>query len=447
MSAVDAGARRGAGRAARRVHPARAEAVRGIAPLTGVVVALAPGVPAALFADGWQGSWWETQMTLRQGAALFAAPLAGAAACWQGAREHRRRTLELRATAARSPLAQAVMSAAPGALWTVAGYLAALVGCLLATLPYAGAGGPRAGLVLADAAFLAAVSVIGHVCGTVLPHRLVPPLYGGLLLLVPLLPGPLSPYDVPDSPRLTDAVTVGWYPWAVLGWWGGLALAALLGRAARRRSVALVPLLVAVVAAVPLVRSGERVWRIDPLAQRTVCAPVSVPRICVDALNEEVLPQVVRALSPLGPKLRGVTGVPRLRESPGGAGPEDAVLPDLHPSIALVRGRLVDPAGYLTTVTVELTTPPRACVGPGTDRLGTAGWTVSLWLLPEGLRARELDYQRDSSSGYPQERARLDAREAEVARLDALSGEERRAWLSGYFAARAGCAPGEVPPL
>ncbi|MFD8934451.1 hypothetical protein ACFV0R_04220 [Streptomyces sp. NPDC059578] len=453
MSAVDTRSRPAAGppagrRAPRHVHPLRVESLRGIAPWTGLTVASATGLALLLTSSSWQGSWWETQVVLRHAAAIFAAPLAGAAGCFQGAREHRRRTVELRAGAARGPLPQLALAALPGALWAAVGYLVAALGCLLATLPYAGDGAPQLGPALTDAVFLVSVSVLGHVCGALLPHRLAPPLFGVLVLFVSSVPSGarhLAPLGGSQLPA--DSVAVGWQPWVVTVCWGGLVLTAVLARGARRRYLALVPLVAVVVAAVPLVRTGDRVWQPDPLSRQAVCATATVPRICTNRLYAQVLPEVEEALAPLDGRLRGVAGVPRLWDVRGGGRSADAVLPRLESGNTVVRGRLSDPEGYLTTVTYELTGDPASCRAGRQDRLATAGSTVALWLLPNPARARETERQRGWSAGAPEELAALDAREAAVTRLDAMAPADRRTWLAGYFAARAACAPGRVPPL
>ncbi|MGW1653403.1 hypothetical protein [Streptomyces atratus] len=104
----------------------RAELRRGLAPWTGPAVALTLLVTLWGKAPQWQGSWGETQSQLHSAAGLLAGPLVAAAACWQGGREHRRRTAELLLSVPRSRLAQATTAATPIALWAAAGYLLAL---------------------------------------------------------------------------------------------------------------------------------------------------------------------------------------------------------------------------------------------------------------------------------------------------------------------------------
>ncbi|MYW35033.1 hypothetical protein GT040_38585, partial [Streptomyces sp. SID2119] len=80
-------------------HPARgafrAELRRGIAPWVAPAMALTIVVPMISKAAQWQGSWGETQGLLHSLTTLIGGPLAAAAGCWQGGREHRRRTAGL----------------------------------------------------------------------------------------------------------------------------------------------------------------------------------------------------------------------------------------------------------------------------------------------------------------------------------------------------------------
>lgn len=75
--------------------PLGTELRRGIPPWTGAAVTLTLLVTLGAKADQWQGSWGETHGQLRSASTLLCGPLTAAAACWQGGRERRARTVEL----------------------------------------------------------------------------------------------------------------------------------------------------------------------------------------------------------------------------------------------------------------------------------------------------------------------------------------------------------------
>ncbi|MFJ4773081.1 hypothetical protein ACIP88_28950 [Streptomyces uncialis] len=435
-----------------RAHPVRAELLRGLAPWAGAIVGCALGLAMALRASWWQGSWSETQSALRYASVLFGAPLAGAAGCWQGAREHRRRTVELLASTPRGPLARLLAAALPGALWSAAVYLLVAGAALLACLPYAGPGRPEFTAALTDAVFLVAVTVIGHVCGSLVPRRLTPPGYAVVLLIVFSFTSTassgvrhLTPMDAENV--MSGSVAVWWQPLASAVWFTGLTGAVVLAHAARRRYTALAPLAAAGVAAVLIVQTGDRMWREDPLSRREVCDTRTVPEVCVAASDSPLLPRVTAALSPLTDKLADVEGAPRLIGLRRDTRPGEAPLPELRPGLSVVRGELIDATDYMSVTATNLTTAPAACGRPTPGGASEASGAVELWLLPSSVRAEWLARQRGWSAGETAELARLERRADAAERLAGLPAERRRAWLTGFFAALTDCAPGKTPPL
>ncbi|CAL9423605.1 hypothetical protein SUDANB58_01899 [Streptomyces sp. enrichment culture] len=424
-------------------HPLRAEAVRGLAPWAGAAVLLTLAAALAATSEQWQGGWAETRDRVHTAAVLLGVPLALAAGCRQGGREHRRRTGELLATAARGRTAGFLASALPLALWVAAGYAAAAVLALCATWYCATGDRPHLATPLADAAVLVSASLAGQVVGRAVPWRPAAPLlaaaayaglgvleYGGwgaVRFLSPLGDG--SPTDVP----------VAWQPVATVVWAGGLAAGAVLAYTARRRTAALVPLAAAAVAGTLLVQAGDGLRHTDPLARRQVCDTSTTPQICVNARYEKLLPQVRNALSGLTDRLDGVRNLPiRFEDLPGRPGPDEAELPMITPiGRSVVRGRLTDPGEYAWAAGMELQ-GRGDCENPAPEvtRMDDA---VEHYLAPSPL-ARVFDRQLAARGELePFARAR--------ARLASMGEQERRAWLSAYFTTRGDCDPKGVPAL
>ncbi|MFF8727300.1 hypothetical protein ACF073_12525 [Streptomyces sp. NPDC015171] len=435
---------------ARAPHPLRAEAVRGFAPWAGAAVLLTLGVTLAATADRWQGGWAETAAELHT-TLLIAFPLALAAGCWQGGRERRRRTAELWGTTVRPPLTRLLVPALPVALWVSAGYLVTVAAALLATWPYAQGDVPRPVLLPGDTVALGAGALAGHVVGRIVPSRLAAPLlamagYLGLGTLAadggPSVARPLSPAALVQA----GEVPVWWQPWAMAAWTAGLACAAALGYAARRRVTAVLPLAAALAAGTLLAQTGDGLWHADPLARRQVCDTSTTPAVCVNARYAGMLPQVRDALSGVTGKLRGVRNLPaRWEDREGGSRPDEAQLPMLTPiGWTAVRGRLTDPAEFAWEAVGALRLRGDCPDERLTDRVLRADEVVAHYLAPmPGQQEHDEAYARGDAA----HRAELRARRAAAARFAALTGKERRAWLSAYFGARDRCDDKGVPAL
>ncbi|MGW3203387.1 hypothetical protein [Streptomyces sp. NPDC001135] len=429
----------------RTPHPVRAEAVRGFAPFAGAVVVVALGVMLVRTADRWQGDWGATAARVHD-ALLMVMPLGAAAGCWQGGRERRRRTEELWGTAVRPPLVRFLAAALPLTAWVTAGYLVAVAAALLATQPYALGDRPHLGLLPGDTVALASAVLFGHVAGRVLPTRLAAPLlavagYAGLGVITIGSPG----YSTPLSPALPigdDELPVWWQPVAMAGWTGGVALAVVLAYAARRRVTALLPLAAAVAAGTLLVQNGDAPWHRDPLSRRQVCDTSTTPAVCVNARYGKLLPQVKAAVSGITGKLEGVRNLPvRWADGPDGRHHDEAQLPIVTPvGWAVVRGRLTDPREYAWEAAAAL-----GRHGECADRrVRELDELVEHYLAPSPAESHFDDLD---ASGSKTSRAELRGRVAARAHLASMGEQERRAWLSAYFATADSCDVTGVPAL
>ncbi|MFC9243557.1 hypothetical protein ACFT7S_05730 [Streptomyces sp. NPDC057136] len=425
-------------------HPVRAalgaEFRRGFAPWTGPAVALTLLVTMAAKADQWQGSWGETQSLLHSGATLLTGPLTAAAGCWQGGREHRRRTDGLWLSVPRSRLARLVTAAAPIAVWAVAGYLVALAGTFAATWPYTGAGGPSLTVVLADVCFLVCAAFLGFVAGRVCRWRLTAPVVAAVAYVS--LGAPSYVYSdvrfLSPAEQIPFGVPVWWFGPVMAAWLGGLTLALVLGHAARHRFLAVVPLAVAASVAPLIVHTGPDLFRDDPVAARLVCGDTT-PQVCVSGLDEPLLPQASEALAGLFSRLEGVPGAPVRYVDPavrprGG----ELALPQLTRGWTVVRNRLVHPDAYATD-TVHNLMPSLDCpdrmyddASAAATRIWDTDLAVQTWLAP------------GADDGYPPEDS---SHLAYVARLTAMPDADRRIWLGRYLVLRGSCDPKEIPVL
>ncbi|MEE1769629.1 hypothetical protein PUR34_16115 [Streptomyces sp. JV185] len=413
---------------------------RGIAPWTGLAVALTLLVPLWSKAAQWQGNWGETQTQLHAAAALLCGPLVAAAACWQGGREHRRRTAELLFSVPRSRLAQVTTAATPIALWAAAGYLLALAVVFAATAPYTGAGGPSFSVVVMDLGLLLSLGFVGFVVGRLVRWRLTAPVLAAALYVLLGAPG----YVESDARFLNPAghyalkghVLVWWFPPVMLAWTGGIAVTVLLAYAARRRVLAVVPLALAVAAGAVIAPTGEDLLRDDPTATRRVCsAPASgTPQLCVTAPDAPVLPSVSAALAGMFSRLEGVPGAPvAYVDSTFGPKDGEASLAHVMRGWSVTRNKLTDPRAYASETALGLVN--RDCPNSsarsdrkGAERLTLTDDAVRTWLAG------------DDSPWNP------DARPL-VTRLEVMPDADRRAWLGRYLATRTSCTPAEVPAL
>lgn len=434
-------------RKARASHPLRAEAVRGFAPWAGAAVLLTLGVVLAADSARWQGGWAETASALHV-AQLITLPLAAAAGCWQGGRERRRRTAELWGTVVRAPLARFLASALPVACWVAVGHLAAAGLAMLATWPYTRGDRPHLAALPGDALALAATALLGHVVGRSVPTRLAAPLlamagYVGLGVAAAGGSGAGRCLN-PAAPVLSTLDPVWWQPWAMGAWAVGLALTATLAYAARYRATALLPLAAASAAGALLVQTGDALWQPDPLARHQVCDTSTTPAVCVNARYPGLLPQVSEALSGVTGKLEGVRNLP-LRWEDRSTEPHagEAELPLVTPfGWSVVRGRLTDPEEFAWEAVAALR-DDGGCPQLSDRRL-TADDAVQHYLAPNPAE-KTFDDRKHSRSKA--ERAALKRRLAARDRLAHMGREERRAWLSAYFASAGDCRAKGVPAL
>ncbi|WP_369246640.1 hypothetical protein [Streptomyces sp. R41] len=437
-------------------HPFRVESLRGFAPWAGAGLLLALAWALAASSEQWQGSWGETTAKLNIAADMIGVPFALAAGAWQGGRERRLRMTELCASTARTPLVQLLTAALPLACWLAAAYLAAVAGALLACAPYASAGGPVPLVHAGTALSLAACTVLGHAAGRTAPFRLTAPV---LAICGYVVSGTLTNHRS-DLRYLTFApvgflgdnfLAVWWYPLVSALWVAGLAAAAVLALAAYRRASALLPLAAALGAAVLLVQTGDDLLYDNPLAHRQVCDDSTTPNVCVNATYPGLLPEVTHALSGLTGRLKGVRNLPvRYEDLWRSPHKDEAQLPILTPTgWSAVRGKVTDPERYAWEAAQTLVRPD--CEKLPSQRVQVTDEAVLRWLAPDSVSEdiHEQSVAQARQRGDTKELAKFRAEDKAYAHLTAMTDDERRSWLSRYFATATQCDPNpsEVPSL
>ncbi|MGH8774109.1 MAG: hypothetical protein ACRDWI_02705 [Jiangellaceae bacterium] len=163
---------------------------------------------------------------------------------------------------------------------------------------------------------LAALTALGVAAGRLVPSRLTAPVaaiacyalmvgaidsgrFGGVVLLSPTLsnydaPGYLLPLDIGFQQAL---------------WFAGLTATALVVVGARRKWLALIPAVVALAGAVPLVQQQGGFWQQDPTALDLVCTE-DAPEVCLTQINAFLLDDVTEPFRQELARWEGVPGGP-----------------------------------------------------------------------------------------------------------------------------------------
>ncbi|WP_406268909.1 hypothetical protein OH779_26790 [Actinacidiphila glaucinigra] len=395
--------------------PVRAELQHGLGPWAAAVIAAT--VAFNLFVQRYRlgDNWIDSQQMLRHFGVLTGGPVALAAGCWHGGRERRCGTGDLFASAARTPLVRALAACLPAVLWPVGGYLLPAAATLGATWPYVGYGHPSLAMLGQDIVTFGALGALGFAAGRALRWRMSAPLLGpvGYVVLgfTQITDGPvrwLTPaaYSLAESPAWASGLLS-----AV--WMAGLAVSAVLAGHARRRAIAVVPLLAAAAAAALLCRGGDDLWRPERSATAQVCSS-GTPVVCVRGEHASALPAVKAVVARIDARLDGVPGAPvRYRES---AASESAPLQEVRFQLSggLFRSRLGDSDMLYRDLAYFVTS--RDCGARNAHQPGhpAAEHAALSWMgveppMPTGAETQAAD------------------------RLRAMPAEQRRAWLGRYL--------------
>ena len=427
-------------------HALGTELRRGTAPFAAVAFAVAGGVMLGNEVQDWAGRWLPLAEYIRV-MLIVLCPLAVAAGAWQAGRERRRRMADQWASTPR-PRWQAVVTG-----W-VAVTVGIFVGMLLAwgvaavlvarVASHAGPGWPLT-LVVAFAG-LAAASALGVLLGRVIPGRLVAPV-AGVLAYVGI---GVSVYEGESRgamlvPTLGAAgsglssLAAGLQLWQLL-WLGALAAVLVLLVAARRKWLAVLPAVLAAVAAWGVVSWPEDEHRVpDVAARELVCADVDGPEVCLARVNAFLLDDAAPAVRQRLARWDGVDGGfvravdARLWYDTGRFDVSDGTI-----AVDLIRyvswnGRLTDtdPWGYdLDDEFAQATTLP-VQIACDRDWTGDEPYYAAMEIAAGWARG-----------GTPMAGVALEGREFEPPVIRALLDrpeEEQKAWMSRYHQAARTC--------
>ncbi|MGW1653402.1 hypothetical protein [Streptomyces atratus] len=281
---------------------------------------------------------------------------------------------------------------------------------------------------------------MGFVVGRLVRWRLIAPVLAVCAYVVLGFPGYLNSEARFLSPAqavaLEVSVPVWWFAPVLVAWTGGIAVSVLLAYAARRRYLAVVPLVLAIAAGTLVVRTGADLFRDDPAMARRVCSEAGpgTPQICVNASDAPVLPQMSEALAGMFSRLEGVPGAPtRYVDTQSGPKDGEAGLAYVMRSWGITRNRLTDPRGYASDTALTLVNRDCQAGPPGKDRKKEAERVarttdaVISWLTGE-------DSKWYADSRY-------------LARLKTMPDADRKVWLGRFLATPQRCTPAEVPVL
>lgn len=384
---------------------------------------------------------------------ILVGPVVVATATWQAGRERRRGMSEFLASTPRPRLQRVVGAWAPVVIWALLAYLVGVLVAIALTAPRTSYGHLWIDLVGAGAAAIAALAALGFVLGWYIPWRGTAPVAGlatflamGVVASAPveIQVGTGTAPDPPYAAFLTPVLSISWgeQPAAWLGtlsmlWFLGLATALLLATAARGRWRAAIPLMVAGLAAVPLIAFRGDAVVANPGSLRLVCSD-GTPEVCVRAVHADMLGDATDAIRDLTRRLDGVPDMPTRyveRDPNPWSYPNDDESSEL--SFTTSGWDLGNPQVLRRDVADRLF---------GYTCLRTMKDDISVEGLPLGVRAWFLELSvPETQSPYRALTADLHwVAENVRASLVQMPPEARTAWLGGYRQALRTCTLSQV---
>ncbi len=422
----------------------RTEVMRGGATMTGVAATAALVYGVFVVAPTWGGTWIGLGVVLRS-ALQIAGPVVVAGAIWAAGRDRRRGMGELLGSTARPPWQRIALGW--GSVTLVATTGMALVWAVAAVLVarVASYDGGRVWHPVVAVVSVGTFAAMGVVIGRFVPWRGTAPVAAIIVLyaLAFLDSGQIdngSMWLSPTLPQWGARVLNLSGNGGVLEvlWFVALTGTLLLVAGARRRRWALVPAVVAVVAAIPLVLgpsgtgpAGAR-WPLSSAATREVCRG-DAPRVCVSQLSAFLLDDLTARVDALWLRLDKVDGAPAVvREAPQGEFAPDAQTVYLYSLTSDLRGRLkwshLQDDNLIANVASMQCDPASSGNQFRTNAPALAASAGAL--LGDGS---------DSMSGLTPEAAQVSTRLSSA--LGAMNLTEQRAWLARYLTAARSTGP------
>ncbi|SFT46594.1 ABC-type transport system involved in multi-copper enzyme maturation, permease component [Actinopolyspora lacussalsi subsp. righensis] len=371
---------------------------------------------------------------------VLASTLALAVAAWRAGRERRRGVAELIESTPRARSQRALLSWISVTIWPV-------VSCLPAVVAFgslsreAVSGPPLFGVLTAAVSTVVAYAALGFAVGTFVPGRLTTPVAGVVSFVVMIALGSWVPHGllsvVPQPTYGTIATNrsgvglwdrpVWWFAPAAALWFVALTVALLVVATARRRPLAVVPSVLAVLLAIPLTQT--QVWRIDTASPLLSCSDGSV-RVCVP--NEiGVAPNAVAASTkPVRARLADLPTV-----APLGAVDSSSASAYVWPqNCRAYLERISCNSPRPSTAGEKLAERISGWQCSSSSSPGTPMYTSPAPRLERGVRDWLLGRTGDSASGI-------------VRHLATLPDDERHEWLSRYLLAAERCDVSAVTGL
>lgn len=334
----------------------------------------------------WVGDWVGSSYYLRNMLILLG-PVAVAAAAWQGGRDGRRGVADLFASTPRPPLQRDLAALASPTACAVGAFVLVTAVAAAITATRASYGRPLVGMLISAVGAVVALATLGYVAGRLVRWRVLAP----LLALVTYVAIAALAYR-PDGLRyLSPDPEASSFPGQRPVWWWSpastatfllVAAGVLLLFAARRRWLGVPLLALAVLAAVPIVRTGRGAFDVpDPGSQALVCRESATVELCLSQLHRRQLNAVAAGVAPV---LDGLAVRVRLVESSSSKSNSDIKLTSEYLGPTLTSGpdltvmRADVSAGLLRWV---CSTP--SMYGPIyhlPERVGTAVFPLQIWL-------------------------------------------------------------------
>lgn len=251
----------------------------------------------------WVGDWVGSSYYLRN-MLLLLGPVVVAAAAWQGGRDARRGVGDLLASTPRPPLHRDLASLASPTVWAVASFLLVMGMAAAITATRASYASPLIGFLISAVGAVVALATLGYVVGRLVRWRVLAPLLALMTYVLVAALGYRSDGLAYLSPALEASGFQGQRP---VWWWSPASTATflLVGAGmfllltARRRWLGVPLLALAVLAAVPIVRTGQDAFVPDPGSEALVCKPFESLDLCMFQVHSDQLDEVAAGLAPV----------------------------------------------------------------------------------------------------------------------------------------------------
>lgn len=287
----------------------------------------------------WAGDWVGWSYYLRV-LLIVLGPAVVATAAWQGGRDARRGTGDLLASTARPRLQRDLLALTSPTVWAVASFVVVVGAAAAVTSTRASYGRPVFGMLVSAIGAVVALAALGYVAGRLVRWRVVAPVLGLMTYVAIVALAYRSDGLGFVSPGVEITSFRGQRP---VWWWSPASTATflLVGAgvflllAARHRWLGVPLLALAVLAAVPIVRTGQDAFVPDPGSETLVCRQSETFELCLSVVHSRQLSDVVAGLAPV---LGGLDAQVRVLETDAFSIGDDITLNPLYLGPSLFSG-------------------------------------------------------------------------------------------------------------